>query len=152
MNANRLTFDDVVVGQEFQTDNYLITAESIKSFASEFDPQAMHLDEDAAATGPFGRLTASGWHTLALAMKLMAEAKPFGSTSLVGIGVDEIKFLKPVFAETSIYVDAEVVEKRASSKPERGFVRMQLNVKDRATEQLLVSEIWTVMMPRLIDE
>ena len=60
---------------------YRVTRESIVEFASTFDPQPMHLDEVAASKGPFGKLVASGWQTLALTMKLMAEARPFGDTA-----------------------------------------------------------------------
>lgn len=152
MKPAGLKFDDLSVGQTFETGRFRVTADSIRTFAAEFDPQPMHLDDVAAAEGPFGRLVASGWQTLALTMKLMAEARPLGATPLIGVGVDDIRFLKPVHAETTIFVQAEVIELRPSSKPKRGFVRLQLSVIDEESGEVVLSEIWTVMVPRAADD
>ena len=147
LGVTTIKFNDISPGMKFRTANYFMSEESIVRFASEFDPQPIHLDHDAAENGPFGQLTASGWQTLSLAMKLMAEAKPLGDTPLVGVGVDEIWFLKPVFVGTTIYVDAEVLSKRKSSKPGRGFVKMQLHVRDAAHNEAVLSEVWTILVP-----
>ena len=138
---------DIQVGQVIDTDAFLMTTERIKSFAKDFDPQPMHLDEEAAMKSPFGKLTARGWHTLAIAMRLMAQARPFGDAPLIGVGVTDIQFLKPVYANDSIYVHAEVSGKRASSKPGRGFVTMNLTVKNNRTDEAVLTEVWTVMVP-----
>ncbi len=147
MNQPALTLEDIFVGQTFRTSEYTLSREAIKRFAGEFDPQPMHLDERAAERGPFGSLTASGWQTLALAMKLMAEARPFGDTPLLGVGVDEIRFVKPVFVNTTVYVVAEVISKRKSSKPGRGFVKLKLRVLNADNDQPVLSEVWTVLVP-----
>ncbi len=138
---------DIEPGQTFETGDYLMSPERIKAFAREFDPQPMHLNERIAESGPFGGLTASGWHTLSITMRLMAEARPFGDTPLIGVGVNDIRFLEPVFAETSIYVCATVTGKRESSKTGRGFVTMHLTTKNRACDKAVLSEDWTVMVP-----
>lgn len=147
MDGTALTLADLDVGQKFTTGEYQISSESIKAFARQFDPQPMHLDEEAARLGPFGKLTASGWQTLSLAMKLMAEAKPLGETPLLGVGVTDIHFARPVFVDTVIYVVATVTRVRASSKPGRGFVTMDLEVLDRSNDEVLVTETWTIMVP-----
>ena len=74
-----MKLDDIQIGQIFDSAPILVTTADIKRFAGEYDPQPMHLDEAAAAAGPFGRLTASGWQTLSLAMKLMVESRPLGA-------------------------------------------------------------------------
>ncbi len=147
---NGLTLEDLSVGQEFETGSVLITAESIKAFARQFDPQPMHLDEEAARQGPFGRLTASGWQTLSLAMKLMADAKPLGETPLLGVGVTDIHFASPVYPDTTIYVVARVTNVRKSSKPGRGFVKMDLEIRDRASGEAVATETWTMLVPSAV--
>ena len=142
-----LNFHDIHVGQVFETASFEMSREKTVAFASVFDPQPMHLDEDLANAGPFGELTASGWHTLSLTMKLMAEAKPFGETQLLGVGVDGIEFKRPVYPGTTISVRAEVIKKHASTKPGRGFVQMRVDTKSVEDGELVVRQKWTVMVP-----
>lgn len=143
-----LTFDDLQVGDEFETASWRMTRESIIQFAGEFDPQPIHLNEVAARQGPFGKLIASGWHTLSVAMRLMAEAKPLGETPLIGVAVDEIRFLKPVFVDAEIRVLAVVTEKRESSKPGRGYIRMALRVLECQSDEVVLTESWLMLVPR----
>ena len=89
-------FDDLVLGMRFKSPEKRVTREDIKRFASEFDPQAYHLDEAAAERSVFGGLVASGWHTAAIAMRLAVETRPFGPHPLLGLGVDELRWLAPV--------------------------------------------------------
>src|SRR6476646_2927295 len=82
----------------FKTGEKLVTREEIKRFAAEFDPQPYHLDEAAAEQSMFRGLAASGWHTaaMAMAMRLAVETRPFGPHPLLGIGVDDLRWLAPV--------------------------------------------------------
>ena len=89
-------FDDLGVGMRFKSQEKVVTREEIKRFASEFDPQPFHLDEAAAEQTPLRGLAASGWHTAAIAMRLAVEVRPFGPHPLLGIGVDELRWLAPV--------------------------------------------------------
>jgi len=79
-------FDDLAVGMQFRSGEAQITAAEIKRFAAEFDPQPMHLDEEAASKTFFKGLAASGWHTAAVAMRLLVESRPFGDHPIIGIG------------------------------------------------------------------
>lgn len=147
MNEHLPSPRDICVGQTFRTAEYRLTSEAIKKFAGEYDPQPMHLDESAAAAGPFGQLVASGWHTLAATMRLVVKAKPFGETPFVGVGVDNIKFARPVFADTALYVVATVTHKRQSaSRPQRWFIKLSLETKAAGSGEVLLSQDWTVMM------
>jgi len=145
--TNPFCFDEIQEGQTFKTAEFLISTEKIKQFAMEFDPQPMHLDEDAAKSGPFGRLVASGWHTLNQTMRLIVDLRPFGSHQLVGVAVDSIQFQNPVEPETTIVASARIISKRRSPKGRKGFVKMQVETRDAATDELLVTQIWTVMVP-----
>jgi acyl dehydratase len=86
-------FDDLAVGMRFKSPEKVVTREEILRFASEFDPQPYHLDEEAAERTPLKGLAASGWHTAAIAMRLAVEVRPFGPHPLLGLGVDELRRL-----------------------------------------------------------
>ena len=88
-------FDDLALGMRFRSSEKVITRDDIKRFATEFDPQPYHLDETAAQRTPFKGLAASGWHTAAIAMRLAVEVRPFGPHPLLGLGVDELRWLAP---------------------------------------------------------
>ncbi len=102
-------FEDIQLGEKFKTGTFELTAEKVHEFASEYDPQFIHVDEDASKNGPFGTIIASGWQTLSATMRLMALEKPFGNNPLIGMRIDELKFAKPVYPGEAVYVDAEVV-------------------------------------------
>ena len=137
----------VEIGTRFETSSILLTESETIQFATQFDPQPMHVDPSAAEHGPFGRLTASGWHTLSLTMRLMALRQPFGGTPLVGVGVDKISFLQPVYPNTEIYVVAEVTGFRQSRKPGRGYVTLAVETRNRTNDEVVVQQIWTVLVP-----
>ena len=118
-------FDDVRVGMRFKSPDKLVTREDIKRFAAEFDPQPYHLDEAAAARTPLKGLAASGWHTAAMAMRLALEARPFGPHPLLGLGVDELRWLAPVRPGDVIHLEGEVTEVTPSRTREQGIVRVK---------------------------
>lgn len=123
-----------------------MTTERIKEFAATYDPQAMHLDEAAAASGPFGRLVASGWQTLCVTMKLMVEARPLGSVPLVGAGVDGISFKKPVLPGDELFVRAKILAKKKSIKSGRGFVTLHLETIREADDVIVLSQRWMLTL------
>ena len=129
--------EDFAVGQKFGSRRLLIEAERILAFAAEFDPQPFHLDEEAARQSFFGELTASGWYTAALTMRLLTETglKPAGG--YIGAGADGFRWPRPVRPGDELRVECEVVEVRPStSRPDRGLVRVRmttLNQHDEAT-------------------
>ena len=127
-------FDDIVVGERHKMGSYAFSAEEIKRFARAFDPQPFHTDEEAARASHFGRLCASGWHTMAVWMKLNvremnrldAELRAAGEACALqgpSPGFDELKWLKPVYAGDTVTFDLEVLATKASrSRPEWGLV------------------------------
>ena len=102
-------FDDLALGMRFKSGQVQITESDIKRFAAEYDPQPMHLDEEAAAKTPFKGLAASGWHTAAIAMNLAVQIRPFGPHPLIGMGVDELRWMGPVRANDILHLEGEVI-------------------------------------------
>jgi acyl dehydratase len=112
-------FDDLAIGMRFKSGEIQITASNIKRFAAEFDPQPMHLDEDAAAKTLFKGLAASGWHTAAIAMSLAVQIHPFGPHPLIGMGVDGLRWLAPVRPGDVLHLEGEIMSLTPSkSKPQ----------------------------------
>ena len=122
MRHDPLFLDDLQVGDTFVSATHQLTADDIKRFATEFDPQPFHLDEDAAAHTIFSGLAASGWHTAAVTMKLLVASGPKLAGGIVGAG-GEIEWKTPTRPGDVLHVESEVVELIASkSRPDRGLV------------------------------
>ena len=103
-------FDDLKVGMRFKSESKTVSREEILRFASEFDPQPFHLDDEVAKDTILNGLAASGWHTAAISMRLALSAKPFGPHPLFGAGVDELRWMKPVRPDDTLHLEGEVVE------------------------------------------
>jgi acyl dehydratase len=117
-------FDDLKVGMRFKSGEAMVSKEDILRFAAEYDPQPFHLDEEAAKKTPFKGLAASGWHTAAIAMRLALEARPFGPHPLMGAGVDDLRWLKPVRPGDTLRLEGEIVELTPSRSKPQGIVRI----------------------------
>ncbi|MDB5409183.1 MAG: acyl dehydratase [Rhodospirillales bacterium] len=118
--------EDLAVGQRFGSGTAPVEIERIKSFAGEFDPQPFHLDEAAAKATMFEGLAASGWHTAALTMRLLVdgEFKPAGG--IIGAGVEELRWPRPVRPGDTLRVESEILEIRPSkSRPQIGLVKVR---------------------------
>jgi len=118
-------FEDLALGLRFKSPDKQVTREEITRFASEFDPQPYHLDEIAAERTPLKGLAASGWHTAAIAMRLIVEVRPFGPHPLLGLGVDELRWLAPVRPGDVIHIEGEVVDLTPSKTKRQGIVRIK---------------------------
>jgi len=118
-------FDDLKLGMRFKGGEVAVTKEDIKRFATEFDPQPMHLDEEAAKQTAFKGLAASGWHTAAMAMRLAVEIRPFGPHPLLGAGVDDLRWPKPVRPGDTLHLEGEVVELVPSKTKPQGIARIK---------------------------
>jgi acyl dehydratase len=117
-----LHYEDIVVGSKSSFGHYEVTREEVIEFASKYDPQAFHLDDEAAAQTHFGRLSASGWHTCAMTMRMLVENMQANKQAGLGSpGIDELRWLKPVYPGDTLRVESEVLSKRRSkSRPEMG--------------------------------
>jgi acyl dehydratase len=131
-----LFFEDFPVGEVFDYGSYDVSAEEIIEFAREFDPQPFHVDEEAAKASMLGRLCASGWHVCAILMRMMVDGY-FGRTASMGsTGVDEMKWLKPVYAGDRLSCRRTTLKARISSKrPEMGIVKFRWELVDGKGER-----------------
>jgi acyl dehydratase len=140
--------EDLAVGQRFAGGTASIDLAAIKAFAAAFDPQPFHLDEDAARASVFGRLVASGWHTMAVTMRLLVEGEPRSLWGLVGLGADELRWPRPVFPGDVLSADWEVLDVRpSSSKPDRGTARLRVTTRNQDGDVVLTL-ITTILLPR----
>ncbi len=132
-------FDDIEVGAVRSFGHYQVTREEVLDFAQKYDPQPFHLSDEAAAQTHFGRLAASGWHTCSMAMAMfVAEMKAHPQAGLGAAGVDELRWLKPVYPGDTLRVETEVLEKKASqSRPEMGSLRNRMTVFNQHDEPVL---------------
>ena len=123
-------FEDITVGEKHSFGHYAVTREEVLEFAAKYDPQPFHLSDEAAAQTHFGRLAASGWHSCAMAMAmLVAQFKAVEHAGLGSPGIDELRFLKPVYPGNVLRVESEVLEKsRSRSKPEMGSYRSRVQL------------------------
>jgi len=116
-------FEDYPVGAVYEFGPIEVEEAEVLAFATRFDPQAMHIDPVAAAAGPFEGLIASGWHTLSLMMRLMADHYLSTVAGLASPGVDEVRWVRPVRPGDRLTLRTTVLEARPSrSKPDRGVV------------------------------
>jgi acyl dehydratase len=123
-------YEDLVVGTKSSFGGYTVTREEVVAFAEKFDPQPFHLSDEAAATTHFGRLSASGWHTCAMTMAMLVDnLKAHKQAGLGSPGIDELKWLKPVYPGDTLRCESELLAKRVSAnRPEMGIFKTRLTV------------------------
>ena len=126
-------FEDLVVGAEREFGSYEVTREEVIEFARKYDPQPFHLSDEAAAKTHFGRLAASGWHTAAMTMAVIARRVVNEEQAGLGSpGIDELRWKKPVFPGDTLHVRGQILEKTPSrSRPEMGSFRTQTTVTNQ---------------------
>ncbi|MGV2496268.1 MaoC family dehydratase [Pelagerythrobacter aerophilus] len=123
-------YEDIQVGAKQSFGRYEVTREEVTDFASKYDPQPFHLDDEAAAKTHFGRLSASGWHTCAMTMAMLVEnMKSQTQAGLGSPGVDQLKWLRPVYPGDTLRCETEVIEKRRSkSRRDMGLFKSRVRV------------------------
>ena len=125
-----LYYEDIVVGAVQRFGNKQVSREEVIDFAGKYDPQPFHLDDEAAAATYFGRLSASGWHTGAMMMRMMVDnMKENQQAGLGSPGIEDLRWLKPVYPGDTLRCETEVLEKRRSrSRPEMGSFKSRATV------------------------
>lgn len=130
-----LHYEDFPVGTVIPFGSYQLTKEQVIEYAREWDPQPMHLDEEAARHSVLGGLAASGWQTSAIAIRLAVEAYANKSAAMASNSMEEVKWLKPVYAGETLTGRAVVLDRRVSSKrPEMGILKMKFELCNTAGE------------------
>jgi acyl dehydratase len=140
--------DDLEPGQVHNLGRRTLSRDEIVEFARAWDPQAFHLDEEAAAASIYGGLIASGWHTVCVFMRLFADGLLNRAAAMGSPGVDELRWLRPVRPGDTLEARLEILEVRPSrSKPDRGIVRARSVVVNQEGEEVL-SFVATLMFKR----
>jgi acyl dehydratase len=137
----RIYWEDLEPGSVRELGTTSVTAEDIKDFAEEFDPQPFHLDEVAGKRSIFGGLCASGWHTCALAMRLTVDNFLSESSSLGSPGLEGLRWLKPVYPEDKLSLRHTILESRPMlRRPDAGIVRARWEMSNQSGDVVLEME------------
>jgi acyl dehydratase len=140
-------FEDIDVGSTASFGAYAVTRDEVIAFAEKYDPQPFHLSDEAAAKTHFGRLAASGWHTAAMTMSMLVEQlKVDPQAGLGSPGIDELRWVKPVYPGDTLRCETEILEKRVSaSRPEMGIFKSRMSVFNQ-DDVLVMSFVSNVMV------
>lgn len=141
-----MKFAELAIGQKFESKSFRLSKEEIMSFAGEFDPQYMHLDEEKANKGRFNGIIASGIHTLAVSFKLWVELGIYGDDIIAGTSMNNLKFKRPVYPGDEIHTIAEVINKK-TIKDETGILTVLLSTFNDKEEKVFEGEL-SVLMKR----
>lgn len=137
MSGKKWAFEDFVEGSSIDLGSKVVSAGEIVDFASEFDPQPMHMDEEAGKASILGGLAASGWHTCSIFMRLLCDSLLLDSTSQGAPGLEYVKWKKPVLAGDTLSARSTVISKRLSSRrPNLGLVTMRAEMTNQRGEQV----------------
>jgi acyl dehydratase len=141
MSAIRYYWEDLATGSVRELGSVTVSAEEIKDFAEQFDPQPFHVDELAGRRSIFGNLCASGWHTCALAMKLTVENFLNESSSMGSPGLENLRWLKPVYPGDTLTLKHSIVESRPLRKRrDTGLVRAVWEMFNQNGEKVMQME------------
>ena len=131
--------EDFAVGQTFGSGRITIDTEQITRFAADFDPQPFHLDETAAQQTLFRGLAASGWHTAALTMRLLVDGELRPAGGIVGAGLDELQWPRPVRPGDELRLESEVLDVRPSkSRPSQGLIKVRTTTLNQHDEPVQI--------------
>jgi acyl dehydratase len=148
---DRLYLDDLHVGQRFMSGTYLMEEGRIKEFAAEFDPQPFHLDETGGEASVFRGLVASGWHTAAVAVRLLVTGGLPFANGLIGIG-GEIAWPKPTRPGDVLHVESEIIEITPSrSKPQQAIVTVRGTMRNQSGEAVYLLTAKLLVFRRAIE-
>jgi acyl dehydratase len=138
MPESLLHWDDLAVGSVFDIGPYTMSREEILAFAREYDPQPFHIDEQGAAQSIYGGIIASGWHTAAIAQKLLVNGFLNGAASLGSPGIESLRWRKPVYPGDELSLRLRVVNKEPSPKhDDRGILDVEHEVTNQKGELVM---------------
>jgi acyl dehydratase len=147
--ASERYFEDYVPGSVYEYGPISVSEAEIVEFATKFDPQYIHVNHEKAAAGPFGGLIASGWHTAGLMMRLYADNFVSSVAAIASPGVDDLRWLKPVRPGDSLHIRVSVLDsRRSASKPDRGMVRVLVEVSNQKQELVMSVKTMNLLLCR----
>ncbi|MFV0681125.1 MaoC family dehydratase [Ottowia sp.] len=132
-------WEDLTPGKTLELGQITVDRDEVIAFARQYDPQPFHLDDAAAAKSIFGKLSASGWHTCAMAMGIMVRNFLNRASSLGSPGLEQIKWLKPVFPGDTLHMRLRIIEARPmNSRPDVGLIRSHWEMFNQQGDQVLL--------------
>ena len=136
--AMRRYFEDFEIGETWKSETVTLSEADIIDYAKVYDPQPIHTDPEAAAEGPFKTVIASGWQIAALSMRLFVESGGYGDTPVVGMGIEALKWRRPVRPGDTLRVTREVIAtERSETKPDRGVIKTQVSMINQKDEVVM---------------
>lgn len=146
-----LYWEDFPAGEVAEFGAYEVTREEMVEFASEFDPQPFHLNEEIAKTSLLGGLAASGWHTCAIAMRMMWDGYLHKTASMGAPGVEEVRWRKPVYPGDVLTLRRTTLEaRRSASRPEMGLVKFGWEMVNQKNETKMTMQGWAMFACRTV--
>jgi len=131
----KLYLEDFAVGQVYASGPRRVGLDDILRFATEFDPQPYHLDDEAARETAFKGLAASGWHTAAITMRMMVDGEFKPADGILGVGFDDLSWPRPVRPGDELHAKSEILEVRPSkSRPDRGMIKVRTTTYNQNDE------------------
>jgi acyl dehydratase len=150
MKPHDLYFDDFTPGLKIESHGLTMTEAEIIDIALRFDPQPFHIDVEAAKKSHFGGIIASGFHTMAVTWRMLYQTGFLSTANLGGPGVDELRWVKPVYAGDTLHVVATLREAVASrSKPDRGIIKLDVAALNQRDETVMTA-IFLIMVKRRV--
>lgn len=143
---NERYFEDWNVGDRLESGTVVVSEAAILAFAREYDPQDFHLDPEAARSTFFGRLSASGWQTAGYAMRLLVQSGALGPGG-IGVGVDGLRWLRPVYPGDSLRIVVECTHVRPSTRKPSGLVQFKIDTYNQRGEEVM-RHVATALLPR----
>jgi acyl dehydratase len=147
--AFKYYWEDFTLGRVVELGTHVVSKEEVIEFATRYDPQPFHVDEEAARASTFGGLIASGWHTCAMVMRLSVDSYLRSTASLGSPGVDSVRWLKPVRPGDTLRAQMTVLESKPSaSKPDRGVIKSKWEVFNQQAELVMTMEGFSMFKRR----
>ena len=148
----KIFYEDIKIGETEEFGTYPVTREEVIDFASKYDPQPFHMDEELAKNSVFGDLCASGWHTGAMMMNMLVnQTMGSGMASMGSPGLDKVEWLKPVFPGDTLSLRGKIIEKRESkSRPNLGLLKSEYEVLNQKSEVVMRTVANSMILKRPI--
>lgn len=135
-----MKLNEFTIGQEFISKSFYVTKEKIQEFANEYDPQYMHIDEEKANQSRFNGVIASGMHTLSISFKLWVEENKYGEDVIAGTGMNNIKFIRPVYPGDTLHTVIKVIDKQPR-KDNTGILTVKLSTYNQHEKKVVEGEL-----------
>ncbi len=135
-----MKLNEFTIGQEFISKSFYVTKEKIQEFANEYDPQYMHIDEEKANQSRFNGVIASGMHTLSISFKLWVEENKYGEDVIAGTGMNNIKYIRPVYPGDTLHTVIKVIDKQPR-KDNTGILTVKLSTYNQHEKKVVEGEL-----------